>query len=147
MGFMGVIITPHLHMVQKQEVKKVAKEMSLDFTAQRMRAISTSGTDYRIGLIQDPISLNYYGYVLTPANMMSSGKRDKNIQNPTRINITMQPSPAGIALTTSLIRFDKYGYLLDGSGNTLKELIITIEDDGEKAVINYNGITGNYNIN
>lgn len=151
MGLIGVIAVPSVGLIHKQEVKKLAKEMCLDLTTQRIKAMSM-GTNHFVELTGEDTSGYNYDYQLsflkkdsTPLEIVLIDKKRDNSKN---IHITMQTSrgEAEVIATPTKIQFDHYGYMMDTgtSEKDIYELTISIKYDNAEAIITFDGITGHY---
>ena len=145
-GIIGIAAVPSVGLIRKQEVQKIAKELCLDLSAQRMQAMTANASGRGLELIDT--SGAYYSYQLTPAlDTASGGTRATNKDNSTNIRISMKATgEVGVIENPVKIQFDNYGDMLDTDGKTINELTITIAYDTAVSKITFNGITGNYKI-
>jgi Tfp pilus assembly protein FimT len=149
-GIIGIAAVPSIGLIRKQAVQKMAKELCLDLSAQRMQAMTANRLDLGLELLDDRVSGEYCSYRLTPAlDTASRGTREKNKDNSINIRISMQATyEPGVVDDLVKIQFDNYGYMTDTStpSKTINELSITITYDTAQSKITFNGVTGNYKI-
>jgi Tfp pilus assembly protein FimT len=147
-GIIGIAAVPSVGLIRKQEVQKIAKELCLDLSAQRIQAMTANASGRGLELLDTRGA--YYSYQLTPAlDTASGGTREKNKDNSTNIRISMQATyELGVVDNLEKIQFDNYGYMMDTStpSKTINELSITITYDTAQSKITFNGVTGNYKI-
>ncbi|MDF2613656.1 MAG: hypothetical protein K0S71_1442 [Clostridia bacterium] len=151
MGFIGIIAVPSVGLIRRQEVKKLAKEICLDLTAQRTKAMTMGRVQHSVELTDDAALGYYNGYKLSPAIHTAGGtQRDKNEANSKNIRITMETTDgeADVIAVPTKIQFDGYGYMMDTGvpSKDIYELKIVITYDTAKADIFFDGITGHYKI-
>jgi len=153
MGLIGVIAVPSVGLIRKQEVKKLAKEMCLDLTTQRIKAMSM-GSDYfcLVELTDSAILGHNYDYKLSFKNETTGIIKElvKNKDNSKNIEITMKTfDEAGNVINPNIsnIQFDNYGYMMEmDTTNDIYRLTAVIKYDTADAKIDFYGITGNYTI-
>jgi Tfp pilus assembly protein FimT len=150
-GIIGIAAVPSVGLIRKQEVQKIAKELCLDLSAQRMQAMTamtTSVSRKGLQLIGDETAGQYYSYQLTPALATASGgTRATNKDNSTNIQISMKATgESGVIESPEKVQFDNYGYLIDTADKKINKLTITITYDTAESKITFNGVTGNYKI-
>ena len=165
-GIIGTAAIPSIGLIRKHEVRKLAKEMCLDLTSQRMHAMRGNRLNYFLALHKDSESVHYYSYKLNPAtDTVSSQIRGENKDNLRKIHITMkaiyiadvkgledlenlsiEELEAAAREEIEVVRFDNYGYLLSMDEEIYK-LVIKIDYDSVESKIVFNGVTGHYSIN
>ncbi|WP_069998222.1 hypothetical protein [Cellulosilyticum sp. I15G10I2] len=160
-GIIGIAVIPSVGMVRKQEVRKLAKEMCLDLTTQRMRAMTagkmTGSSSYGFELVEDLESGHYYSYELTPSFDTASGQvRKVNKDNSNNIHITMEAlhiktfaEEVPLREVIHTVYFDNYGSMLkidEFSTQEIEELTIKLTYDLAETKIVFNGVTGYYSI-
>lgn len=145
-GIIGIAAVPSVGLIRKQEVQKMAKELCLDLSAQRMQAMTANTPERGLELIG--ASGAYYSYQLTPAlDTASGGIRSTNKDNSTNIRISMKATgEEGVIESPEKVQFDNYGYLIDTADKKINKLTITITYDTAVSKITFNGVTGNYKI-
>ena len=155
MGIIGVAAVPSISMIHKQEVKKLAQEMCLDLTSQRMKAMTT-GMKHRIRLIEDTGMYHDYELLFLEDDTVSPEalttqelkSHSKNIHvTMERLDKALNPTPVPVTQA----QFDSYGFLTaraESEANFTEgyALQIVIQYDQVKAKIQFNCTTGNYNI-
>lgn len=165
MSIICIAIMPNVRAVRRQEAKKAANELCLDLVTLRTTT-RASTSDYTLTLVQDPTTLMYNSYTITPELLTASGsERDGNKDNSQRVNIRMQKELVSGDPST---RMD-IGQVLyfEGSemkttstmGAVLPEIIITITSGGTinlageiigpdaMVEVRFNYITGYYSLN
>ncbi len=146
-GILGVAAVPSIQLVGRHEVKKFAKEMCLDITTQRLRAMTSSGANYSVDLVSSVPPGAYYTYTLSPAHISVSGVRQVNKGNSNGIRIIMQTSDSALGITTtSCVQFDKRGFMMNDTGAYIEALKISINYKETNTQIDFDGVTGNYKI-
>ncbi len=161
MGIIGTAAIPSIGLIRRHEVRKLAKEMCLDLTAQRMRAMAVGKADstatYVLELVEALETGHYYSYKLTPSLDIASGQaRDENKDNSRNIHIMMEAlymkeleGEIDVIEPIYAIQFDNYGSMLNVNTLSSKEietLTIKITYDLEEARVVFNGVTGHYSI-
>lgn len=148
MAIIGVVVVPNMQMIQKQRVRKVASEICTDLMTQRTKAYVTSNTTYKLELVEDGTTGNFYGYNLTPATLEASGSsRKENLENLKNINIEIQTTSGMLhAVTTTNSLTFKGREVLDAAGTTLSGIAITVTSDESVATLEIDPLTGHYEI-